>query len=61
MASATNPENGTVSYTYDGNHHVTQRTDAKGQKTNYTYDAYERLTQTQHTSSPTAPPTRCSR
>jgi RHS repeat-associated protein len=48
MASATNPENGTVSYTYDGNHHVTQRTDAKGQKTNYTYDAYERLTQTQH-------------
>ena len=48
MASSTNPENGTVSYTYDGNHHVTQRTDAKGQKTNYTYDAYERLTQTQH-------------
>jgi YD repeat-containing protein len=48
MASATNPENGTVSYTYDGNHHVTQRTDAKGQKTIYTYDAYERLTQTQH-------------
>jgi RHS repeat-associated protein len=48
MASSTNPENGTVSYTYDGTHHVTQRTDAKGQKTQYTYDAYERLTQVTH-------------
>jgi YD repeat-containing protein len=30
MPSATNPENGTVTYQYDGSHRVTKRTDAKG-------------------------------
>ena len=30
MTSATNPEDGTVTYQYDGAHHVTQRTDALG-------------------------------
>jgi RHS repeat-associated protein len=48
MTSSTTPEAGTVTYTYDGNHHVLTRMDAKGQKTNYTYDAYERLTEVQH-------------
>jgi RHS repeat-associated protein len=48
LTSSTNPENGTVTYQYDGMHHVTQRVDAKGQKTTYTYDSYERLTQVQH-------------
>jgi len=33
LTSATNPENGTVTYQYDGSHHVTKRTDAKGQET----------------------------
>jgi YD repeat-containing protein len=33
MTSATNPENGTVTYTYDAAHRVLSRTDAKGQKT----------------------------
>jgi YD repeat-containing protein len=42
MTSATNPENGTVTYTYDGAHRVLSRTDAKGQKTQYTYDQYGR-------------------
>ena len=45
MVSATNPENGTVTYQYDGEHRVTQRIDAKGQKTLYSYDPYGRLTQ----------------
>ncbi len=45
LVSATNPENGTVTYQYDGAHHVTLRTDAKGQQTVYSYDAYGRLTQ----------------
>jgi YD repeat-containing protein len=36
LVSATNPENGTVTYTYDGAHHVTSRTDALGQLTQYT-------------------------
>src|SRR5581483_923686 len=48
LISSTNPENGTVTYQYDANHHVTQRTDAKGQQTRYTYDSYQRLTQVQH-------------
>ena len=48
LTSATNPENGTVTYQYDGSHRVTKRTDAKGQETRYTYDAYGRLTQVQH-------------
>ena len=48
MTSATNPENGTVTYQYDGSHHVTKRTDAKGQETRYTYDTVGRLTEVQH-------------
>ena len=48
LISETTPEAGTVSYTYDGNHHVTQRIDALNQKTTYSYDAYERLTLVQH-------------
>jgi RHS repeat-associated protein len=52
MTSATNPENGTVTYTYDNAHHVTSRTDAKGQQTQYTYDTYGRLTEAQHFPTP---------
>ena len=48
LTSATNPENGTVTYQYDGSHHVTKRTDAMGQETRYSYDNYGRLTQVQH-------------
>ena len=48
MTSATNPENGTVTYTYDGAHRVLSRTDAKGQKTVYSYDNYGRKTMVQH-------------
>src|SRR6202522_4543601 len=48
LTSATDPETGTTTYQYDGNHHVTQRTDAKGQQTKYTYDSYERLVEAQH-------------
>ncbi|MBS1860014.1 MAG: RHS repeat protein, partial [Acidobacteria bacterium] len=48
LTSATNPENGTVTYQYDGSHHVTKRTDAKGQETRYGYDTYGRLSEVQH-------------
>jgi YD repeat-containing protein len=48
MTSSTTPEAGTVTYAYDGNHHVLTRTDAKSQQTQYSYDAYERLTQVNH-------------
>jgi RHS repeat-associated protein len=64
LVSATNPENGTVTYQYDGYHHVKLRTDAIGQQTQYFYDAYNRLTEVHHyayfypcgTPSPTCPP-----
>ena len=48
MTSATNPENGTVTYTYDNAHHVATRTDALGQQTQYFYDVYGRVTQVSH-------------
>jgi YD repeat-containing protein len=48
LASATNLENGTVSYTYDSAHHALTRTDAKNQQTQYSYDAYGRLTNILH-------------
>jgi len=44
MVSATTPESGTVTYTYNGAHQVFQRTDTKNQYTRYTYDDYGRLT-----------------
>jgi len=34
LASSTNPENGTVTYQYDGSHHVTLRTDNLGSRRN---------------------------
>jgi YD repeat-containing protein len=48
MTSATNPENGAVTYVYDNSHHVTSRTDALGSKTVYTYDSYGRLSEVQY-------------
>jgi RHS repeat-associated protein len=43
VTSATNPENGTASYSYD-DHLLASKTDAKNQVTNYEYDSYKRLT-----------------
>ena len=48
LQSATNPENGTVTYTYDGNNLLASKTDAKGQQIKYTYDLYNRVTQVSH-------------
>jgi len=45
LLTATNPENGTVTYTRDAMGHVTKRVDAVGQTTTYTYDPYNRLSQ----------------
>lgn len=44
LLSATNPENGTVTYTYNTNHMLATKTDAKGQQFTYQYDSINRLT-----------------
>src|SRR5208283_4762338 len=48
LLSATNPENGTVTYTYNSNNQIATKTDAKNQKTQLTYDSYNRVTEVQH-------------
>ena len=45
LTSATNPESGTTSYSYDSAGNLTQKTDARGVVTTYGYDALNRLTQ----------------
>src|ERR1700675_1240014 len=45
LLSATNPENGTVTYTYNSDHSLHTKTDAKSQVFTYSYDSYKRLTQ----------------
>jgi len=52
LMSATNPENGTVNYTYNANGKLASKSDAKGQQIVYTYDAYLRLTQIQRYPTP---------
>jgi YD repeat-containing protein len=43
LLSATNPENGLVSYTYYPDGRMASKTDAKGQKVVYSYDGYGRI------------------
>jgi RHS repeat-associated protein len=47
LTSATNPENGTVSYVYNSDNTLNYKTDAKGQQTVYTYDTEKRVTMVQ--------------
>jgi YD repeat-containing protein len=44
LTSTTNPENGTVSYTYNAGGTLASKKDANGNTETYTYDAYQRLT-----------------
>jgi YD repeat-containing protein len=44
LQSATNPENGTVTYTYNSKNLLATKTDAKSQELTYAYDGYNRLT-----------------
>jgi YD repeat-containing protein len=45
LLSAVNPENGTVTYTYNADATLATRRDAKNQTVNYSYDGYKGLTQ----------------
>jgi RHS repeat-associated protein len=47
LTSATNPENGTVSYSYNADNTLHLKQDAKGQQSVYTYDTHKRLTEVQ--------------
>ncbi len=47
LTSATNPENGTVSYAYNTDNTLQYKQDAKGQQTVYTYDSQKRVTMVQ--------------
>jgi RHS repeat-associated protein len=47
LQSVTNPENGAVHYTYNTDGTLASKTDAKGQKITYTYDAIRRILATQ--------------
>jgi RHS repeat-associated protein len=47
LTSATNPENGTVTYTYNSDNTLQDKHDAKGQDTVYTYDSQKRVTMVQ--------------
>lgn len=48
LVSATNPESGTVSYQYDANGNLTQKTDARPITTTFVYDALNRITSTNY-------------
>jgi YD repeat-containing protein len=52
LVSATNPENGTVAYTYGGGGVLTTKTDAKNQQIRYAYDSYLRLTRMSYYQTP---------
>ena len=52
LLSATNPENGTVTYTYNSNNLLASKTDAKGQNFTYQYDSYNRLSSITWTNAP---------
>jgi len=45
LLSTTNPENGTVTYTYNSDNTLATKTDAKSQQVQYSYDSYKRVTE----------------
>ncbi len=45
LTSATNPETGTIGYTYDNNNNLQTKTDARGTTTTYNHDLLNRVTQ----------------
>src|SRR5712692_9842871 len=44
LLSATNPENGTITYTYNSDHTLATKVDANNHHFAYQYDSYKRLT-----------------
>jgi len=59
LLSATNPETGTIGYTYDLDGNVQSKTNARGITTAYFYDVDNRLTAKTYTNDPTNTPVSC--
>jgi RHS repeat-associated protein len=55
LTSATNPESGTVTYTYDNNGNLLTRVDARSVTTTIVYDALNRATSKSYNDSPLTP------
>ncbi len=56
LTSSSNPEAGTIGYSYDGNGNVHTRTDARGIVTTYSYDGLNRLTGKSYANDPSGTP-----
>ena len=52
LTSATNPENGTVTYTYNTDNTLATKTDAKSQVASYSYDSQKRVTALSYSGDP---------
>jgi YD repeat-containing protein len=59
LLTASNPETGTVGYSYDLNGNVQSKTDARSIATNYTYDALNRLLSKSYSSNANGTPLSC--
>jgi RHS repeat-associated protein len=56
LRSASNPESGTISYAYDDDGNLTQKTDARGVVGTYAYDGLNRNTSVSYTNDPAGTP-----
>ena len=56
LLSAANPESGTISYQYDDGGNLTRKTDARGVRTDYVYDALNRVTNRNYSTPGGTPP-----
>jgi RHS repeat-associated protein len=56
LRSASNPESGTVSYSYDDNGNLSQKIDARGVVSSYSYDALNRNISVVYTNDPAGTP-----
>jgi RHS repeat-associated protein len=56
LALATNPESGTISYSYDNNGNLLGKTDARSITTNFAYDALNRATSRSYQNDPNGTP-----
>ncbi|MCC7308915.1 MAG: hypothetical protein IT173_15230 [Acidobacteria bacterium] len=56
LKSANNPESGTISYVYDNNGNLTSKVDARGVKTDYGYNALNRVTNRNYSLTGSTPP-----